>query len=89
LRSALFTAIASLVHHAVRVYKSELDRHVQLLCLQIRRRNGIVVDSKVKILAAESDLYVANEVRFASHHRLFTLAACRSAAATASLRTAR
>jgi hypothetical protein len=27
--------------------------------LQIRRRNGIVADSKVKILAAESDLYVA------------------------------
>jgi alpha-amylase len=27
--------------------------------LQIRRRNGIVSDSKVKILAAESDMYVA------------------------------
>jgi hypothetical protein len=27
--------------------------------LQIRRRNGIVSDSKVKILAAKSDLYAA------------------------------
>lgn len=34
---------------------------VACLCfaVQIRRRNGIVSDSKVKILAAESDLYVA------------------------------
>jgi hypothetical protein len=58
-------------------------------CLHIHRRSGIVADSKVKLLAAESDLYVANAVRIASHHRLFTLAACRSAAASASLRTAR
>lgn len=28
-------------------------------CLQIRRRNGIISDSPIKILAAESDLYVA------------------------------
>lgn len=42
----------------------ERQTHASLLCavvfvVQIRRRNNIVCDSSIKIMAAEPDLYVA------------------------------